>query len=185
MISVKNVDIANIKRIIVSEQELKNRILELGNRIAEDYADKDLVLVGVQRGSIYFLADLSRAIELPLQIDLISIGVFSNSPVNTGVVRIAKDLDNDVTGKHVIIVQDIIRSGLTSGYLLQNLETRGAASIKLCSLLYSPEEFILNFPIAYHGFEVSKAAWLIGYGLDINEKGRNLPYIAEIKGTRA
>jgi len=184
MISVKNVDIANSKRIIVSKEELEKRILELGKRISEDYADKELVLVGVLKGSIYFLTDLSRAIDLPLQIDLISIGVFSNVTAKTGVVRITKDLDNDITGKHVIVVQDIIRSGLTSGYLLQNLETRGAASIKLCSLLYSPDEFILNFPIAYHGFEVSKAAWLIGYGLDINEIGRNLPYIAEIKGVR-
>jgi len=185
MISVKNVDIANSKRIIVSKEELEKRILELGKRISEDYADKELVLVGVLKGSIYFLTDLSRAIDLPLQIDLISIGVFSNVTAKTGVVRITKDLDNDITGKHVIVVQDIIRSGLTSGYLLQNLETRGAASIKLCSLLYSPDEFILNFPIAYHGFEVSKAPWLIGYGLDINEIGRNLPYIAEIKGVRA
>ncbi|HWR31367.1 MAG TPA: hypoxanthine phosphoribosyltransferase [Negativicutes bacterium] len=178
-------DIANIKRVIVSEEKLKQRILELGKRISEDYAGKELVLVGVLKGSIYFLTDLSIAIDLPLQIDLMSIGVFSNSTGKTGVVRITKDMDYDITGRHVIVVQDIIRSGLTSGYLLQNFETRGAASIKLCSLLYSPEEFILNFPITYYGFEVSKASWLVGYGLDIEEKGRNLPYIAEIKGMRA
>jgi hypoxanthine phosphoribosyltransferase len=96
-----------------------------------------------------------------------------------------KDLDYDITGKHILVVEDIIRSGLTLGYLLQNLGTRGAASIRLCTLLHSPEEQLLNFPIDYVGFVVSKAERLIGYGLDIDEKGRNLPYIAEIKGTGA
>lgn len=173
----------NIEKIIITKDRLDKRILELGKQISNDYAGKELILVGVLKGAIYFLTDLSEAIDLPLQIDLISIGMFSNSTGKSGVVRIIKDLDYDITGKHVIVVEDVVRSGLTSGYLLQNLETRGAASIKLCALLYSPEEFLLNFPIAYYGFEISKAAWLVGYGLDVEEKGRNLPYIAEIKRT--
>ncbi len=176
-------DIANIEKIIINREELEERILALGKQISEDYVGKELILVGVLKGAIYFLTDLSKAIDLPLQIDLMSIGVFSNSTGRSGVVRIVKDLDYDITDKHVIIVEDVVRSGLTSGYLLQNLETRGAASIKLCALLYSPEEFLLNFPIAYYGFEISKSNWLVGYGLEVEEKGRNLPYIAEIKRT--
>lgn len=177
-------DLTDIKRVAVGAEALHARIRELGKQITKDYAGKDLVLIGVLKGSLYFLADLSRAIDLPLQIDLISIGVL-NSTGRTGVVRITKDLDYDIAGKYILVVEDIIRSGLTLGYLMQNLGTRGAAGIGLCTLLYSPEEQLLNFPIDYVGFEVSKAERLIGYGLDIDEKGRNLPYIAEIKGTGA
>ena len=178
---VNVMDITGIEKIIISSDELRERVLALGKQISEDYAGKELILVGVLKGAIYFLTDLSQTIDLPLQIDLISIGVFSNSTGKSGVVRIVKDLDYDISGKHVIVVEDVVRSGLTSGYLLQNLETRGAASIKLCALLYSPEEFLLNFPIAYYGFEITKATWLVGYGLDIEEKGRNLPFIAKMK----
>lgn len=178
---VNVMDITGIEKIIISSDELRERVLALGKQISEDYAGKELILVGVLKGAIYFLTDLSQTIDLPLQIDLISIGVFSNSTEKSGVVRIVKDLDYDISGKHVIVVEDVVRSGLTSGYLLQNLETRGAASIKLCALLYSPEEFLLNFPIAYYGFEITKATWLVGYGLDIEEKGRNLPFIAKMK----
>jgi hypoxanthine phosphoribosyltransferase len=107
-----------------------------------------------------------------------------NSTGKTGVVRITKDLDYDITGKHILVVEDIIRSGLTLGYLLQNLGTRGAADVRLCTLLFSPAELLLNISVDYVGFEVSKSQRLIGYGLDVGEKGRNLPYIAEIKGMR-
>jgi hypoxanthine phosphoribosyltransferase len=182
---MKAMDISNIGDIIISGEELNQRVKTLGSQISADYAGKELILVGVLKGAIYFLTDLSQAIDLPLQIDLISIGVFSNSTGKSGVVRIVKDLDYDITGKHVIVVEDVVRSGLTSGYLLQNLATRGAASIKLCALLYSPEEFLLNFPIAYYGFEISKSTRLVGYGLDVEEKGRNLPYIAKTKRTES
>lgn len=178
-------ELTTVKRVVFGEEKLHERILALGKQITQDYEGKDLVLIGVPKGSLYFLADLSRAVDLPVQIDLMSIGIFSNTTGKSGVVRITKDLDYDITGKHILVVEDIIRSGLTLGYLLQNLETRGAASIKLCTLLFSPEELLLNVPITYVGFEVSKSPRLIGYGLDIDEKGRNLPYIAEIKGTEA
>jgi hypoxanthine phosphoribosyltransferase len=172
-------DFGTDRNIIFSAGDLKKRIAELGRQITLDYAGRDLVLVGVLKGSLYFLSDLSREIGLPLQIDLISVGVYPNSTGRTGVVRLTKDLDCDITGKHVLIVEDIIRSGLTTGYLLQNLETRGAAGIAVCTLLLSPEEQLIGIPISYVGFEVSKAR-LLGYGLDVDEKGRNLPYIAEI-----
>lgn len=166
-------------RIVFSEDDLKRRIAELGRQIAKDYAGRDLILVGVLKGSLFFLTDLARAVDLPLQVDMISVGVYPNSTGRTGVVRLTKDLDSDIAGKHVLIIEDIIRSGLTTGYLLQNLETRGAASIGICTLLLSPEELLISIPVQYVGFEVSKTR-LLGYGLDVEEKGRNLPFIAEI-----
>ena len=168
------------RRVAFSEETLRERVRTLGKQITADYAGRDLVLVGVLKGSLFFLSDLARAIDLPLQLDLISIGIYSNATGRTGVVRITKDLDYDIAGKHVLIVEDIIRSGLTTGYLLQNLETRGAASIKICTLLIDPEEQLINIPVTYSGFEITNA-WLLGYGLDVDEKGRNLPYIAEVK----
>ncbi len=167
------------KKIIYSEADLQKRIAELGNKITADYFGLDLILVGVLKGSLFFLTDLARAIALPLQLDLISIGIYANATGRTGAVRLTKDLDSDIAGKHVLIIEDIIRSGLTTGYLLHNLETRGAASIKICTLLLSPEEQLISIPVEYVGFEVSKAR-LLGYGLDVDEKGRNLPFIAEI-----
>jgi hypoxanthine phosphoribosyltransferase len=128
---------------------------------------------------LFLCGDLSREIDLPVRIDFISIGNYPNSTARTGVVRITKDLDRDISGKHVLVIEDIIRSGLTTGYLMQNLESRGAASIKICTLLFNPEECLVQIPIAYTGFLVSKAR-ILGYGLDINEKGRNLPYIVEV-----
>jgi hypoxanthine phosphoribosyltransferase len=166
-------------RIVFGEDDLKRRIAELGGQITKDYAGRDLILVGVLKGSLFFLTDLARAVDLPLQIDMISVGVYPNSTGSTGVVRLTKDLDYDIAGKHVLIVEDIIRSGLTTGYLLQNLETRGAASIGICTLLLSPGELLISIPVQYVGFEVSKTR-LLGYGLDVEEKGRNLPFIAEI-----
>jgi hypoxanthine phosphoribosyltransferase len=169
----------SIRKIAFSEEDLKKRIGELGEQIAKDYAGMELVLIGVLKGSMFFLCDLSRAIDLPIQIDVISIGIYPNSTGRTGAVRITKDLDFDIAGKHVLVIEDIIRSGLTTGYLMQNLEAKGAASIKICTLLLSPEEQLINIPVAYVGFEVNKIR-LLGYGLDVDEKGRNLPYIAEI-----
>jgi hypoxanthine phosphoribosyltransferase len=166
-------------RIIFSSEQLKTRVAELGRRITADYAGKELILIGVLKGSLFFLSDLAREIDLPLQIDMISIGLYPNTTGRTGVVRLTKDLDYDISGKHILIIEDIIRSGLTTGYLMQNFETRGAESIKICTLLLSPAEQLIDIPISYVGFEVTKTR-LLGYGLDVDEKGRNLPFIAEI-----
>lgn len=169
------------KQIVFREEEIQARVQALGKQITHDFAGQELVLIGVLKSSIFFLCDLARAIDLPIQMDLISIGLYANSPGGTGVVRINKDLDFDITGKHVLIVEGIVRSGLTTGYLLQNLEARGAASIQVCTFLLSPkEQLIRQLPVAYVGFEVTKTR-LLGYGLDIGEKGRNLPYIAEME----
>ena len=170
------------KRIVFSENDLKDRIQLIGRQIMHDYADQDLVLVGVLKGSFYFLADLTRAIDMPVGIDFISIGVYPGSTSQTGVVRITKDLDLDVSGKHVLIVEDITRTGLTTGYLVQNIEARQPKSVKVCSLLINPSQQLINVPIEYYGFEVSDT-WMMGYGMDIDEKWRNLPYVVEVEKT--
>ncbi len=164
------------EEIIFSEEDIRARVRALGEQIASDYADKELILVGVLKGAVFFLCDLARAIDLPIQIDFISIGV---QPGRTGVVQILKDLDYDIGGKHILVIEDIIRSGLTTGCIMQNLEGRGAVSLRICTLLQCPEEQLINLPIAYVGFKISRTR-LLGYGLDVNEKGRNIPFIEKI-----
>lgn len=173
-------DSFKIKRVLLSTETIQARIGELGRQIQTDYADKELILVGVLKGSIYFMSDLTRAIDLPIKFDFMTIGTIPNTTNQTGIVRITKDLDIDVTGKHVLLIEDIVRTGLTTAYLVQNLLARQAASVKVCSLLVNPDQQLINVPIAYSGFEITQA-WLIGYGMDVAEHGRNLPYIAEIE----
>ncbi len=170
----------NIKnmKIEFSTEALMERINAMGAKISQDYEDLDLVVVGVLKGSLYFLADLTRQLSIPIQLDFMSIGVYPHATSETGVVRIVKDLDVDITGKHVLVIEDIIRTGLTIGYLVQNLESRKPASVKVCSLLVNPDQQLINVPIAYSGFTISDT-WLMGYGMDINEKWRNLPYIVK------
>jgi hypoxanthine phosphoribosyltransferase len=168
------------RRIIYSAEELHEKVAEMGRRISTDYEGKDLIVVGVLKGSLYFFADLTRAIDIPIGVDVIAIGTIPNTTSQTGIVRITKDLDLDITGKHVLIVQDIIRTGLTTAYLVQSLGARKPASINVCSLLVNPDQQLINIPIAYLGFTITDT-WLIGYGMDIHEQGRSLPYIAELE----
>ena len=175
-------DESNFVRIAFSREAIEGRVREIGKKISADYAGKELVLVGVLKGSAYFLADLSRSIDIPHKIDFISIGVYQGTN-KTGVVRITKDLDIDVFGKHVLIIEDIVRTGLTTGYLFQNIEARVPDSIKVCTLLVNPDQQLISFPIAYTGFTVTDE-WLAGYGMDIDEQWRGLPYIAEVKRTK-
>ncbi len=167
------------KRTVFSTDVLQNRIKDLGAEISQDYKDKELIMVGVLKGSLYFYADLTRALTIPVGIDFISIGTIPETTKQTGIVRINKDLDINITGKHVLIIEDIIRTGLTTAYLVQSLDARKPASIQICSLLLNPHQQLINLPIAYNGFEVDNA-WLMGYGMDVGEYGRNLPYIVEI-----
>jgi len=168
------------KRVVFDEQTLQARIKEMGEQITRDYEGKDLVMLCVLKGTMYFFADITRHVDLPALLDFISIGVYPAATSETGAVRIAKDLDFDISGKHVLVVEDIIRTGLTVGYLVQNLAARNPASVKVCSLLVHPAQQLINVPIAYQGFEVSDE-WLMGYGMDVDEKWRNLPYIVEIE----
>jgi hypoxanthine phosphoribosyltransferase len=172
-------ELAKGSQIIFSQEALQKRISEMGCQISKDYAGEELIMIGVLKGSLYFLADLTRTIEVPIQLDFITIGAIPNTTNQTGIVRITKDLDLDITGRHVLLIEDIIRTGLTTAYLVQNLRAHLPASIKVCSLLVNPDQQMINVPLAYCGFEITKTR-LIGYGMDINEKGRNLPYIAEL-----
>ncbi len=172
------------QRVAFTEEQIKSRIAALGAQILQDYTDKELVIVTVLKGSLYFCADLTRAIELPIQLDTISIGVYPTATSKTGVVRITKDLDTDITDKHVLIVEDIVRTGLTLGYLVQNLESRGPKSVKVCALFVNPAQQLINVPLAYTGFEVTDA-WLMGYGMDVSGKWRNLPYVVEVDRKKA
>jgi len=172
-------DLIKIKRILLSAETIQARVAELGRQIHDDYDGQELILVSVLKGSIYFMSDLTRAISLPIKFDFMTIGTIPNTTSQTGIVRITKDLDLDITGKHVLLIEDIIRTGLTTAYLVQNLLARQAASVKVCSLLVNPDQQLINVPLAYYGFEIAQT-WLVGYGMDIAERGRNLPYIAEI-----
>jgi hypoxanthine phosphoribosyltransferase len=174
------VQLPRIKQILYTEEQLKERIITIAKQIERDYEGQDLVMIGVMTSSIYFFTDLTRAIEMPVLIDFIDLGYISQSASQKGIVRITKDLDLDISDKHVIIVEDIIRTGLTIGYLMQILSSRMPASINICSLLVNPEQQIISIPITYSGFEFTSPR-LIGYGIDFGGVGRNLPYIAEVE----
>jgi len=168
------------KKILFNEEKLKARVTALGQQITKDYASCELVLIGVLKGSLYFFTDLTRSIDLPIELDMIAIGNIPDTTSSTGIVKITKDVDINITGKHVIVVEDIIRTGLTTAYLLQTLEARKPASIEVCTLLYNPDRQLIDLPVKYYGFEIDRS-WLIGYGMDASEKGRNLPFIAELE----
>lgn len=168
------------KKILFDNEKILARVNELGKMISKDYAEKELVILGVLKGSLFFFTDLARAIDIPLQLDMIAIGNIPDMTKSTGIVRITKDVDVNITGKHVIVIEDIIRTGLTTAYLLQTLEARKPASIEVCTLLYNPERQLIDLPVKYYGFEVDRS-WLIGYGMDSGEYGRNLPFIAELE----
>ncbi len=170
-----------VARILYSADAIQQRVAEIGQQITRDYQDQELILIAVLKGSLYFMADLTRYIDRPVQLDFITIGTIPNTTSQTGIVRITKDIELDITGKHVLLIEDIIRTGLTTAYLVQTLRGHLPASIKVCTLLVNPDQQLINVPTAYCGFEVTRTR-LIGYGMDINENGRNLPYIGEIDG---
>ena len=173
-----NQDIASI---LISSDQLQQRVAELGRQIAADYAESpDLLLVGVLKGSVMFLVDLARAIDLPLAIDFMAISSYGQSTVSSGVVRVLKDLDTDISGRHVLIVEDIIDSGLTLEYLTDQLQRRSPASLRICALLNKPERRTSNVTIDYLGFDIPNE-FAVGYGLDYAERYRNLPYIGVLK----
>ena len=167
------------KKILYSSEQISAQVKKLGERITADYQGKELVLLGVLKGSLFFFTDLAREISLPLELDMLAIGSIPDTTSSTGIVRITKDVDISITGKHVLVVEDIIRTGLTTAYLLQTLEARKPASIEVCTLLYNPERQLIDLPVKYFGFEIDRSR-VIGYGMDVDEYGRNLPFIAEM-----
>jgi hypoxanthine phosphoribosyltransferase len=172
--------INDIEKVLISEDELASRIKELGEEITADYAGKEILMIGVLRGAVIFMSDLARAIKVPVAIDFMAVSSYGSSTSSSGIVRILKDLDEEVQDKHVLIVEDIIDSGLTLKYLLENLKSRKPASMKICTLLSKPERRKANVDISYNGFIVPDEL-VVGYGLDYAEKYRNLPFIGILK----
>jgi hypoxanthine phosphoribosyltransferase len=172
--------INDVESVLISEEKLAARIKELGEQITADYAGKEILAIGVLRGAVLFMADLTRAIKVPVAIDFMAVSSYGAGTSSSGVVRILKDLDEDIEGKHVLIVEDIIDSGLTLSYLLDNIKSRKPASLKLCTLLNKPERRKAEVHIDYNGFTVPDY-FVVGYGLDYAEKYRNLPFIGILK----
>jgi hypoxanthine phosphoribosyltransferase len=171
---------ASIGEALVPEADLQARVRELGDQISRDYAGKDLFLVGVLKGAVFFLSDLMRAIEVPCEVDFMAVASYGSSTDSSGVVRILKDLDATIEGRDVLIVEDIIDSGLTLSYLLRTLKAREPRSLEVCALLTKPDRRKVDVPIRYTGFEIPNK-FAIGYGLDHAERYRNLPYVAALK----
>jgi hypoxanthine phosphoribosyltransferase len=169
-----------IGEILVQPDELEHRVRELGAEISRDYEGRDLLLIGVLKGAVFFLADLMRHIEVPCEVDFMAVSSYGSSTDTSGVVRILKDLDAPLEGRHVLIVEDIVDSGLTLQYLMRTLETRGPASLEVCALLTKPERRLVETPARYVGFEIPDK-FAIGYGLDYAERYRNLPYVATLQ----
>lgn len=170
----------DIQEVLLTEQMLADKVAELGAQITRDYADKEIFAIGILRGAVVFMADLIRAIERPVQIDFMAVSSYGMQADSSGIVRILKDLDSSITGKHVLIIEDIIDSGQTLSYLIKNLNERKPASIQLCTLMNKPERRKVDLPVKYVGFEIPNE-FVVGYGLDYAEKYRNLPYLGILK----
>ena len=170
----------DIEKVLYSEEELAKRIEELGKIITTDYEGKNLLVVGILKGSDIFMSDLVRKINLPIKLDFMMVSSYGNSTESSGVVKIMKDLENNISDQHVLIVEDIIDSGLTLNYLKAMLETRNPQSVKICTLLDKPARRKAPVPVDYVGFEVPDE-FIVGYGIDYAEKYRNLPSIGVLK----
>ena len=170
----------DIQEVMFSEEQLKARVAEIARQIETDYAGKEIMLISVLRGSFIFMADLCRAIQLPCTLDFMSVSSYGKGTTSSGQVQITKDLSEDITGRHVIVVEDILDSGNTLSYLLKILENRHPASIRLCTLLDKPERRVKPVEVHYTGFTIPDA-FVVGYGLDYAERYRNLPKIGVLK----
>jgi len=166
-----------VGEILIDKEALSARIGELGAEISADYQGRDLLLIGVLKGAVFFMADLMRKLTIPCEVDFMAISSYGASTDSSGVVRILKDLDINIEGRHVLVVEDIIDSGLTLSYLMRNLESREPATLEVCALLTKPDRREIEVPVRYVGFEIPNR-FVIGYGLDFGERYRNLPYVA-------
>jgi hypoxanthine phosphoribosyltransferase len=169
-----------IEKVLISEDELKTRVAELGKQISEDYQGKELLIIGIFKGAVPFLADLIRKIKIPLRYDFMAVSSYGSSTRSSGAVRILKDLDTSVEDRHVLIVEDIVDTGLTLKYLKENLARRHPLSLKIVTLLDKPERREVEVQPDYNGFIIPNE-FVVGYGLDFNELYRNLPYVGVLK----
>lgn len=170
----------DIKEVLFTAEKLAQRVNELGRQITSDYEGKELLVVGVLKGANVFLGDLIRHIEIPIEIDFIAAASYGNSTESSGVVRLLKDLDYPIENRHVLLIEDLIDTGLTLHYLAENLKARQPASFQICTLLDKPERRKVAMEVDYKGFDIPDE-FIVGYGIDYNQKYRNLPYIATLK----
>ena len=177
-------DVKEIGEILVPAAELQSRVKQLGAEISRDYAGCDLLLVGVLKGAVFFLSDLMREISIPCEVDFMAVASYGSATDSSGVVRILKDLDGPIEGREVLIVEDIVDSGLTLQYLMRSLGARNPATLEVCALLTKPERRKVELPTRYVGFEIANR-FAIGYGLDNAERHRNLPYVAALSSSAA
>ena len=166
----------DVERVIISEEDLQSRIREMAAQIDSDYLGRDLILVGVLKGAVMAMADLARALQRHIEMDWMAVSSYGSGTKSSGVVRILKDLDRDITGREVLIVEDIVDSGLTLSWLKANLESRGAKSVEILAIMRKPEAAKVDVPVKYVGFEIP-TDFVVGYGLDYNEQYRNLPFV--------
>ena len=170
----------DIQEVLFSEEQLDRRVREIAAQIEKDYEGKEIMLIGVLRGSFVFMADLCRRIDLPCTLDFMSVSSYGKGTSSSGQVQITKDLSSDISGQHIIVIEDILDSGNTLSYLLKLLEQRNPASIRLCTLLDKPDRRVKEVKVDYSGFSIPDA-FVVGYGLDYAEQYRNLPYIGILK----
>ncbi|MBX5448148.1 MAG: hypoxanthine phosphoribosyltransferase [Acidothermus cellulolyticus] len=168
-----------LDRIVLTEKEIRDRIHELAAEIDRDYADRDLLLVGVLKGAVMVMADLSRALHVPVTVDFMAVSSYGSGRRSSGVVRILKDLDESIEGRHVLVVEDIIDSGLTLSWLVANLRSRGPASVEVFALMRKPDARVADVNVRYVGFDLPRE-FVVGYGLDYAERYRNLPFVATL-----
>jgi hypoxanthine phosphoribosyltransferase len=173
----------DIASVLVTERQIRRRIAELAQQVAADFqaehSNGDLLLVGVLKGAVMFMTDFARALPIPVQLEFMAVSSYGSSSSSSGVVRILKDLDRDIAGCHVLVVEDIIDSGLTLSWLLRNLMTRRPATLEVCTLLRKPDAIQIDVPVRYIGFDIPQE-FVVGYGLDYGERYRDLPYIGTL-----
>jgi hypoxanthine phosphoribosyltransferase len=168
-----------IDEVLISEQEIQDKVAELAKAIDEDYRGKELLLVGVLKGAVMIMADLARALETPVSMEFMAVSSYGSSTSSSGVVRILKDLDREIADKHVLVVEDVIDSGLTLNWLLRNMRSRGPASVEVCALLRKPEAAKVDVPVKYVGFDIAND-FVVGYGLDYAERYRDLRFVGRL-----
>jgi hypoxanthine phosphoribosyltransferase len=170
-----------VGEVLVTAEELQRRVAELGEQISRDYEGRSLLLIGVLKGAVFFLSDLMRYIEVPVEVDFMAVASYGSATDSSGVVRILKDLDASIEDRDVLIVEDIVDSGLTLQYLLRNLGSRNPRTLEVCALLTKPARRKVDLPTRYVGFEIPDR-FVVGYGLDYGERHRNLPFVAALEG---
>jgi hypoxanthine phosphoribosyltransferase len=170
----------DIEAVLVSQEQIAEKIVELAAKIGADYAGREVVLVGVLKGAVMLMADLARALKLPVSLEFMAVSSYGSSTSSSGVVRILKDLDRDIAGCHVLVVEDIIDSGLTLSWLLRNLRSRHPASVEVVALLRKPDAAQVQVPVSYMGFDIPNV-FVVGYGLDFAQRYRELPYVGTLR----